>query len=439
MPYSDDAVRLQRRFLVARLNPATFRLVILVSCAHAMVHTFEHALPAVEQMIGADFGVGREETGALGTVWRLPFGLAAMLAGWLADRYGAKRLLIVYLLGCVGTAALAAWAPSLVILFGAMFAMGSFASIYHPAGLSLISRETTAENRGAALGWHGIFGSLGIASAPFLASIVFSTGLVGWRGFYLVLTVPALVIAAMLTRMPVHSRETSREVADAASFGSPSHRPNAGSVRHETPAQERIPWRPFLMLVAAGAMSGFVYAGFLQFLPRYLNDTGIRPSGWSAASFRNALATVALLCAAVGQGVAGRFADPDRLEKQLVWILLGNVPPLLWMAVAVGPWRIVAACLLSFIHFMNQPIYNSLVARAVPAARRSTGYGFSNMVCFGIGAFGPLVAGVLPTERLMYATLGGVAATAAAIAMLVNFSSFGEDELSEDATDSDVT
>jgi MFS transporter, FSR family, fosmidomycin resistance protein len=407
------------------MPPATFRLVLLVSCAHAMVHTFEHALPAVEQMIGADFGVGREQTGALGTVWRLPFGLAAMIAGWLADRYGARRLLIIYLLGGVATAALAAWAPTLVILFGVMFAMGCFASIYHPAGLSLISRETTAETRGAALGWHGIFGSLGIASAPFLASIVFSTGLVGWRGFYLVLTVPALVIAAMLTRLPVHANESARDVADAASFGSPSNGPEAGSFRHESLPEERIPWRPFLLLVAAGALSGFVYAGFLQFLPRYLNDTGLRPSGWSAASFRNALATVALLCAAVGQGIAGRMADPDRLEKQLVWILLGNVPPLLWMAFADGAWRIVAACLLAFIHFMNQPIYNSLVAKAIPAHRRSVGYGFSNMVCFGIGAFGPLVAGLLPTERLVYTTLGGVAAAAAAIAMLVNFTPVG--------------
>jgi len=397
-----------------------------------MVHTFEHALPAVEQMIGADFGVGRDGTGALGTVWRLPFGLAAMLAGWLADRYGARRLLIVYLLGGIATAALSAWAPSLAILFGVMFAMGCFASIYHPAGLSLISRETTAENRGAALGWHGIFGSVGIAAAPFLASIVFSTGLVGWRGFYLVLMVPALVIAAMLTRLPVHAEEPAEGVV-CPEFNSPERdsepsRIVSGELNsgHTTPArEERIPWRPFLLLVAAGALSGFVYAGFLQFLPRYLNETGIRPSGWSAASFRNALATVALLCAAVGQGVAGRIAHPDRLEKQLVWVLLGNVPPLLWMAFADGAWRFAAACLLAFIHFMNQPIYNSLVAKAIPAHRRSVGYGFSNMVCFGIGAFGPLVAGLLPTERLVYVTLGGVAAVAAAVAMLVNFTPVG--------------
>jgi MFS family permease len=379
-----------------------------------MVHTFEHALPAVEQMIGEDFGVGRERTGALGTVWRLPFGLGAMLAGWLADRYGAKRLLIVYLLGCCATAVLSSWSPSLVFLFNVMFAMGCFASIYHPAGLSLIARETTAANRGAALGWHGIFGSVGVAAAPMLAAVVFSTGLVGWRGFYFVLTIPALIIVVLLTRLAVGSAHPGNPPGFG---GTPSSSHQVGKVEPPGPeAGERIPWRWFLQLVAAGAISGFVYAAFLHFLPRYLDRTGLRPTGWSDESFRNALTAVALSCAAVGQGVAGRMAAPGRLEKQLAWILLANAPLLLWMAFAGGVWRFVAACILAFVHFMNQPIYNSLVAQGIPSSRRSTAYGFSNMMCFGVGAFGPLAAGLLPSERMVYATLGLLALLAGAVA-----------------------
>lgn len=387
------------------MNRATFRLVLIISCAHAMVHMFEHALPAVELMIGKEFDVGRDWTGMLGTVWRLPFGLGAMLAGWLADRYGAKRLLTVYLLGCMATCGLAAWAPTLAILFGVMFLMGCFASIYHPAGLSLLSRETTPATRGAALGWHGIFGSVGIAIAPFLAALVFSTGLVGWRGYYLLLACPALIIVLLVSRLHVHT-EDERKTND--------HRNSDPTV-----AEETIDWRRLMLLVSAGALSGFVYAAFLYFLPRYLNDTGLRPTSWSEAGFRNTLTTVALLFAAVGQGVAGRLADPGRLERQLTFIFFANVPPLMWMAFAEGPWRFVAACLLAFIHFMNQPVYNSLIADVVPHARRSLGYGFSNMMCFGIGAFGPLVAGLLPSDEAVYALLGGLAAMAGGVSLLL--------------------
>lgn len=386
------------------MKPHTFRLVLLVSFAHAMVHMFEHALPAVEQMIGDDFGVTKAQTGALGTVWRLPFGLGALLAGWLTDRLGAKRMLIAYLLGCVATSVGVWWAPTWTILFAMMFAMGTFASIYHPAGLSLLSRETTPETRGKALGWHGIFGSLGIAFAPFLAALVFSTGTIGWRDYYLVLIPPALLIAVMLLKLKVTSEPPRGLHTDPT----------------QPPAmRESIPWIPFLVLVSAGALSGFVYAAFLYFLPRYLDQTGMRPEGWSAESFRNTLTTVTLLCAAVGQGIAGRIAQPDKLHRQLSVILFANAPPLVWMAFADGPSRLMATCLLALIHFMNQPIYNSLIAELIPSSRRSTGYGFSNLMCFGIGAFGPWLAGMIAAERSMYLTLAGIACAAGAMSLLI--------------------
>ena len=109
-----------------------------------------------------------------------------------------------------------------------------------------------------------------------------------------------------------------------------------------------------------------------------------------------------------------------KLEKQLAFILFANVPPLLWMAAADGPWRFVAACVLAFIHFMNQPIYNSLIANMIPLTRRSVGFGFSNMMCFGIGAFGPLVAGRLPSEQVVYSSLGALAAMAGGVALLLS-------------------
>jgi MFS transporter, FSR family, fosmidomycin resistance protein len=388
---------------MSKMPVSTFRLVLLVSCAHALVHTFELALPAVEQMIGDEYGVGKSATGTLGMVWRLPFGLGAVLAGFLADRYGSRPLLIVYLVGCSATAVLARWAPTFNVLFLVMLAMGCFASIYHPAGLSLISRETTPETRGSALGLHGIIGSLGIAGAPFGAMLLFSSGNLGWRDYYLILTVPAMLIAARLLVDELRHRKDAR-LAPA---------PSAADVIPE----EAICWSRYLILVAAGALSGFVYGAFMHFLPRYLDTAGLRPEDWTPASFRNALAAGVLACGAVGQGIAGRLCRPGRLELLLVLVLFGNVPPLLWMAFAEGPSRFVAACVLAVIHFMNQPVYNSLIAQHIPASRRSLGYGFSNMMCFGIGAFGPYFAGQFVGDTAVYGRLAVVATAAGLFAM----------------------
>ncbi|MBC8873946.1 MAG: MFS transporter [Planctomycetes bacterium] len=384
------------------MNRATFRLVLLVSCAHALVHVFELSLPSVELMIGDEFGAGRDRTGMLGTAWRLPFGLGALLAGLLADRFGSKRLLLVYLGGCSGMALLAYWAPTLAILFAVMFGMGCFASIYHPAGLALISTETTAANRPKALGWHGIVGSLGIAAAPFLAAIVFHTGTVTWRQYYALLVIPAVIIAGLLF---FYLKQTPvRQKVDAA------RKPATGGEAR---------WRAYLLLVVIGVSMGFTYAAFMHFLPRYLDGVGIRPSGVSPESFRNYLAALVLLFAAVGQGVAGKIARAGRLEPLMALILFANVPPLIWMSLADGRARIWAACSLALVHFMNQPVYNSLIAEYVPRARRSLGYGFSNTLCFGIGGFGPTYAGFVKDDFRTYGGLAILAAIAGLLALLL--------------------
>jgi len=398
------------------MTPSTLRLVLLISCAHALVHVYEQALPSVEQLVAADFStaevkIGPETTGPLGTAWRVPFGALALLAGWLADRLGSKSLLIVYLTGCAATSALAWWSPTLAALFVAMFVMGSFASIYHPAGLAMISHETTAANRGAALGWHGIFGSVGIAVAPLLASAAFLFPQASWREYYLLLIVPGAALAVLFVFV-LPGRKSDDDVPR--------------SVADNDASEDSMRWGAFFTLVAAGTASGFIYAALTHFLPRYLDTAGLRPASVSAESFRTLLTGIVLLCGAAGQGVAGKLARPQRLEWLLVLILAGNAPCLIWMALATGHWRLAATCVMAFVHFMNQPVYNSLIAKFVARGRRSTGYGFSNMMCFGIGALGPTYAGLVrylagPTQADLwtYASLAGLALLAALLAAVL--------------------
>ena len=130
--------------------------------------------------------------------------------------------------------------------------MGTFASIYHPAGLSLISRETTPETRGKALGWHGIFGSLGIALAPFLASIVFATGAVGWRDYYLVLIIPAVVITVLLLQLKVTSEPPRTHEERSLAKEAPQRTDTlesisySSSLREHSPASFTLPFLHFL-------------------------------------------------------------------------------------------------------------------------------------------------------------------------------------------------
>jgi FSR family fosmidomycin resistance protein-like MFS transporter len=385
------------------VNGATLRLVLLVSCAHMLVHVYELSISSVEQHVAADFGVDTGETGSLGTIWRIPFGAGALLAGWLADRFGSKPMLVIYLAGCAGSA-LATWAaPSLGALFGTMFVMGSFASIYHPAGLAIISRETTAAERGRALGWHGIFGSLGSATAPFLAGALLLIPALTWRDYYLVLMVPGAVLAVVIAfALKEHRDETSA----SASFS-----------LEDGPFHASQYWR----LVTVNVLFGFVYAALMTFLPRYLAEADLQPASVGAKQWGALCASVVLLCGMVGQGIAGKLARPDRLRQTMTMILLLNVPCLLAMSLAEGWWRLAAACATGLFHFMHQPVFNSFLAQLVPRRRRSVGYGFSQMMQFGLGGLGALFAGSIKASPLEdpdfvnYLSLAGIALVAASL------------------------
>ena len=380
------------------MSRATLKLVLFVSVAHALVHVFELSLPSVELEIDAEFHCGTKTTGWLGTCWRLPWGAGAILAGWLVDRYGSRIMLAIYLLGCAVMCAAVALTTQLSGLFLPMIGMGTFAAIYHPAGLTLISHATTQENRPFALGIHGIFGSLGIGGAPFIAGLVLVNGM-GWRSFYWLLVLPAAILGTIFFK----TRATGRG-------GQTQH--------HETLAQDDADWTSFGTLILVGICSGITYSAFLHFLPRYLSDSLLEFSSRLAGQDQF-LAGGLLTLGCFGQYLAGTLARHKLLEWQLTTVLLLNVPCLVAMGFASGWTRVVAAGAFTLVHFMHQPIYNSLVAKYTPLSRRSLCYGFSFLMGLGLGGFGPMLVGYSPNDLVTYVGLSGAALTGALACLLL--------------------
>ena len=375
--------------------------VLLISCAHSLVHVYEVSLASVEQEIageffGEDIGAGKAFTGRLSNIWRLMWGLGAIVAGFCVDRFGARRLLALYLLGCGGACALAAISTDQNSLLISMIAMGLLASIYHPAGLSLISHETSAEERPRALGIHGIFGSAGLGGTPLLVGSLLAAG-VTWRQTYWVLMAPGVILGAVFVLQAL--RQTRVESKNK-------------STPETSDDQDHVDWRSFFTLTLMASVQGFVYSAFITFLPRYLDYS----QEGSGGHYR---AAGVLLVGCIGQELAGRYARPALLEKQLTWITLGNIPFLVWMAFAASWDRAAAAGLLALVHFMHQPIYNSLIAKYTPRHRRSLCYGFSFAMGLGLGSFGASFAGMYESDTIVYASLAGAAGFGAVICMVL--------------------
>jgi MFS transporter, FSR family, fosmidomycin resistance protein len=378
------------------------KIILLVSCAHALVHLLEQSIASAELEISKDFDLTMEQSGYLGTALRLPYGLGAFFAGLLAARFGEKRILVLYLFGAAIVCVSFMLSTTPILVYSQLLTLGAFASMYHPAGLALLANETTPTERSRALGMHGVFGSLGIATAPFLAAMMLTWRPGDWKGYYLLL---GLLSGALAVLVWLLLKPTDQHMLDLESAATDVNSGNGGT--RSLAAVESSPFQfwPYTLLVIGTALSGMVYGGVLHFLPRYLKESGAllwveQATGQTIpeTALGNYAAALALICGAFGQWMAGRMAQPHSLPVLLAIVYAANIPFLIWMTFASGWQRLLAACCWAFVHFMNQPLYNSLLPEFLPRSRRSVGFGVSNMAGFGVGAIGPPLVAKFGTQ-----------------------------------------
>ena len=233
-----------------------------------MVHLAEQSFSSVEQVVCNEFHLTMEQSGYYGSVLRIPFGFGVFLTGMLADRMGASRVLTIYLTGTAVVCLSFMFTSSTQILAYQLFGLGVFASMYHPAGLSMMTSITTPQDRAKALGIHGVFGSLGLGGAPLLAGFILLIPNATWRTFFVVLGLLAavFVFVSRWGNKRFYAHAVDHVSATVAGISEADQQRS----RIFTPLNLQI--RPFVILMLSSACSGIVYGGFLHFLKRYLSD-----------------------------------------------------------------------------------------------------------------------------------------------------------------------
>ena len=159
------------------------RLAIgFMNWAHALDHFVILIYPTVVIELEAVYGRSYSSLIALATASFVAFGLFSLPAGWLGDRWSRRKLMVIFYLGCGVSLIGAAFAPSLYVLAFALFALGIFASIYHPVGTAMIIENAT--QRGRTLAFNGVCGNLGVSLAAGITAAL--TAALSWRGAFFV-------------------------------------------------------------------------------------------------------------------------------------------------------------------------------------------------------------------------------------------------------------
>src|SRR5215813_4814013 len=165
------------------------RSIAFLNWAHAIDHFVLLIYPTV--VIGLEVVYQRSYSDliALSSTAFVAFGVFSLPAGWLADRWSRRNMMAAFYIGCGLSLAAAGFAPNLMALAAAMFALGMFASIYHPVGMAMLIEATKA--RGRTLAFNGVCGNLGVSLAAGISAAL-ATGF-GWRAAFLV---PAAILVA---------------------------------------------------------------------------------------------------------------------------------------------------------------------------------------------------------------------------------------------------
>ena len=383
------------------------QIIGITTVSHASVHTYELSIPILMVAWSEEFAVTPATLGVIVGVGYALFGLGALPGGILADRIGSRPLIIGCLVGMSGGFLAMAFLPGLVGIAVGLVIWGASASVYHPSGLSLITKGV--DKRGRALGYHGIAGNIGIGGGPLAAAVLLI--FVDWRVVAALLAIPALAAAAFAFRL---------EFAEPVATDGGDATGGKGFV-----AESRALFASgFAIALVVAMASGLYYRGILTFLPEILSEpidfdlgTGIEASHYVYSAL--------LAVGVAGQYVGGRLAERDTEKRMALGYGVLAVIALLFVPVLGARFALVGVSLvLGFFLFVVQPLYQNAIARHTPENARGVSYGYTYLGVFGVGALGATIAGTVleySTERMLFVVLALIAAGGSVAAVYLAF------------------
>ncbi|MBL6951476.1 MAG: MFS transporter [Alphaproteobacteria bacterium] len=140
----------------------------LVGAAHWASHFFQLVLPSLFLFLHDEFQVSFTALGLLTALLYGASGLTQTAAGFMVDRFGARRVLLSGLT-LLSLATLAfALAQSYWMLLPLSILAGLGNSVFHPADLSILTTKVSVNRLGRGYATHALCGNLGWAAAPTL-------------------------------------------------------------------------------------------------------------------------------------------------------------------------------------------------------------------------------------------------------------------------------
>lgn len=379
--------------------------------AHGVVHWFELAIPIFLVVWIGEFNVSMALLGLIVALGYAPFGIGALPAGLLVDRYGPKKPIIACLGGMSISFLLLGFSDSIYAIAFSLLLWGATASLYHPAGLALIS--TGVKQRGVVFAWHGIAGNVGIALGPFATATILL--FFEWQLVALVIAIPGILATAYGFKLQFDPTAALNSEDVDKSIGKIS-------LSEFMLNSKRLFANSFILVFIIVTLVGLYYRGVLTYLPEILSGLPVMegfesPGDLFEFSLGDYFYVWLLVAGMAGQYMAGNLTSRVAVGNGLatIFAFLGLLAVAFVPVTSLGFLTLFAFCgVLGFMLFAIEPFYQEAVAVYTPAKTRGLSYGYTYLGMFGLGAASISLGGLL----LNHLSLGAFFISLAVIALV---------------------
>ncbi|MBI4594761.1 MAG: MFS transporter [Candidatus Tectomicrobia bacterium] len=336
---------------------------------------------AVLPFVAAEWKMSSAQAGSVQSAWHGGYLISLFVAGFLADRFGAKKTLIrMSMASAAASTAFAFFSRSYLsalVLFGIA---GLCSGGSYTPGLKLIFERTAPRSKGAMMGFFLASGSIGYALALWLSAWVIPNA--GWRA--------ALGLCALVT------------VLGAATMLF-SLRPVPETLVNTSRPQEPENWsglfrnRAAMSCILAYTFHAWELLGMWAWLPSFIIQTQAAFTG-RVVTFGLTLAAISHLASSLGSIIGGRLSDIFGRSFVMLVMSLASLSCSFSIGWLYGEPRILFFVLVIVYNLFaigDSAVYSTALAEVVPAHRLGAAYSFRSVLGFGAGAISPWIFGVV--------------------------------------------
>ena len=359
-----------------------------ISVGHWVSHFYLYVLPMLFPFLKDRLGVSYIELGFALTVLGVTSALTQAPIGYLADRIGARKLLLAGLfLGGFAFLMLGLHLTYASLIASALL-LGLANSVYHPADYAILSAHMDEARMGRAFAIHTFAGFLGYAVAPpVMAALVAA---LGGYGALIVAGAVGPLVALLLIVVGIPDASAADRKVDGV-----------------VPPQQSVVTPTIIALTVFFLLLGLSQAGIGNFgLVALMNGYG------ASLPAANVALTAFLGFSAVGVLAGGYLADVTRRHGQVAAACFAvNAAIVLVIATIPMPIMLLTAGLAvaGLLSGLIAPSRDMLVRNAAPPGAAGRAFGIVSTGFNLSGVFAPLLFGWIMDQNMPHGVFGAAA------------------------------